>query len=276
MSFKKSVLLILSLILLSSPASAENSERKKIIKYEQKFVTTSGEKTAHNPANLPSSKNYLDVNDVIFPDSKWSSNLTMLIELGPEYLDKDLKLDIDPPPANDSLQTRYELHYLKLAKDMRSEEIIAQIFQQNTYMEVIKELQGKYPHTRYFITKTFGDVSYFILREKQRFKRARPTQLDSTLTTVIPIPHHSSYPSGHGGQSFWAAYVLGRLDPENKEKYYDYAFEIGHNREIAGVHYPSDTLAGQILVMQLFDKFMEVDELKEIYRNAQQEWAIIE
>ena len=269
------------LLILTSPLYAAdpyiNKEHHELAqKAEEMGIKTPYGYTAHDPENLPSSDDVDHINDLIYPYAKWATYLTHILDKGPKYLDKDVVIDLPAPPANDSLETLYELHYLKRITKLRTEENIEDIKFQNKTLIVMGAVDGTYPLTREFIMKTFPDVSYFILREKKKFQRARPTQLDEKLTTVLPIPKHASYPSGHSGQAFWGAYVLAKLDPANKSKYYDYAYNIAQNREIAGVHYPSDSLAGQLMSPQLFDMFMEIPELKDLYSKAQEEWGIIE
>lgn len=48
------------------------------------------------------------------------------------------------------------------------------------------------------------------------------------------------------------------------------ARRIGENREYAGIHYPSDTDAGEILARQMAPYFMYV--CRSAIRAAQQDW----
>lgn len=283
MTIKLQITLLSTFLFLAITISAYaadpyiNKEHHELVqKAEEMGVQTPYGYTAHDPKNLPSADDVEDINELIYPYAKWATHLTYILDKGPQYLDKDIVIEIPEPPANDSLQTLYELYYLKRIAKLRTEKNVEDIKFQNKTLIVMGAVDGTYPVTREFIMKTFPDVSYFILREKRKFQRPRPTQLDEQLTTVLPIPKHASYPSGHSGQSFWGAYVLGKLDPAHKQKYYDYSYNIAQNREIAGVHYPSDSLAGQLMAPQLFEMFMEIPELKDLYRKAQAEWGIIE
>jgi hypothetical protein len=96
-------------------------------------------------------------------------------------------------------------------------------------------------------------VMYF----KSTFDRVRPSQLVPALLPPVLVPGHASYPSGHSTQAHLFArcatailqatpgqgisLVLTRL-----------ADRIARNREIAGLHYPSDTAAGVSLASSLF------------------------
>ena len=98
---------------------------------------------------------------------------------------------------------------------------------------------------------------YYILKLKIKFNRVRPSFLSSKLKPAIQNPLHPAYPSGHAGESMIAALVLGEFFPEHRERLIKYAKSIGHNREKAGVHYHSDTLAGQKVAQIYFKKLKE-------------------
>jgi acid phosphatase (class A) len=91
-----------------------------------------------------------------------------------------------------------------------------------------------------------------ILYYKKYFDRVRPSALDTTLTTLIPVPNHPAYPSGHAAESHLFALVFSDIDPDQSAHYVESAQTIAHEREIAGVHYPSDSVAGVALAEQFF------------------------
>jgi hypothetical protein len=56
----------------------------------------------------------------------------------------------------------------------------------------------------------------------------------------------------------------------------DLAARIARNREIAGVHYQSDTHAGGELAKTTFDVLKTVDSFQRLARAARNEWAGVE
>ncbi len=104
------------------------------------------------------------------------------------------------------------------------------------------------------IARNIQSIDLPIYVAKKYYDRVRPSILaqelfeqdiiDSTLTTTIDIPGHPAYPSGHATQAMFIAELLSYYDPIHRECYQRMADEIGRNREVAGVHYRSDTLAG--------------------------------
>jgi membrane-associated phospholipid phosphatase len=121
-----------------------------------------------------------------------------------------------------------------------------------------------------------------VLTIEMAFKNAmavrRPTALSPQVVPMIPTPAHSSFPSGHGIESFSLAYLLAKLakvglDPQIARAEADgdataatalrnqliltadqllfQARRIAENRTVAGVHYPVDNDAGAKLGLAL-------------------------
>jgi membrane-associated phospholipid phosphatase len=86
---------------------------------------------------------------------------------------------------------------------------------------------------------------------KYAYNRPHPSELDPTLTTVIPTPRSPSYPSEHAVVAGAAATVLGYLYPDSAQTYTDMAAQAAQSRVDAGVHFPSDIDAGLELGRQV-------------------------
>lgn len=101
---------------------------------------------------------------------------------------------------------------------------------------------------------------------------ARPNQVNPSIFPAILTPAHGSLPSGHATEAFAVARVLysllrfkdGRLQPEPEDgapavggplerMLMALAARIADNRQVAGLHYPIDTLAGRLLGTVLAD-----------------------
>jgi membrane-associated phospholipid phosphatase len=82
---------------------------------------------------------------------------------------------------------------------------------------------------------------------KYLHKRVRPSELNATLTTVLPNPQSPSYPSEHAVAAGAASAVLAYLFPADGAFFVDQAEAAGRSRLLAGVQYPSDVTAGLAL-----------------------------
>lgn len=101
------------------------------------------------------------------------------------------------------------------------------------------------------ITDTFNQIiveADVILKSiKKKVKRKRPFEVIHELKPSLPLPHSSSFPSGHGMRGALASILLGDLFPNRKEHVIKRGVLIGDMRVLVGEHYPSDVEAGQRL-----------------------------
>ena len=103
------------------------------------------------------------------------------------------------------------------------------------------------------IGDTLADAARPLFFTKARYNRVRAYQLLPQLAPrFLPdgtFPMHPSFPSGHSTQAHLIVNVLasvfGAAKAEAKAR--NAAWEVGRNREIAGLHYPSDTEGGRYM-----------------------------
>jgi membrane-associated phospholipid phosphatase len=123
---------------------------------------------------------------------------------------------------------------------------------------------------------------------KYRFNRPRPTQVVPGFMSPILHGGHASYPSGHSTQAHVFAALLTKVIPhclDNPtptggstiaQSLAVLAGRIARNREIAGLHYPSDTAAGVKLAGAIGSKILDGGYLPTFARlvaDATAEWA---
>jgi membrane-associated phospholipid phosphatase len=75
----------------------------------------------------------------------------------------------------------------------------------------------------------------------------RPSQSDPTIQLVFANPNHPSYPSGHSCVSGAASTVLASFFPQHSADVENMKIQNGLSRLYAGIHYPFDVAAGQLL-----------------------------
>ena len=211
-------------------------------------------------------RNTIISNDTRFTDDMLSEEAKT--SLPPRYLSADTKFEVKPPYANNSVETSAELSLLKEYQFERTADDVLKIEAEafdwpgldlSPSVAVDENVRNEVAE---LIISTIVELEYFLYQEKLRFARPRPTQLSLELKPAIKVPGHPAYPSGHGGESAIAAMVLGYIDPVRKKQYRKSASDIGHRREIAGLHYPSDTKAGVDLAEQVFQKLLTVEAYK--------------
>lgn len=113
---------------------------------------------------------------------------------------------------------------------------------------------------------------------KTHFNRGRPYHccdlpLDPMFQPPSPdYPGHPSYPSGHSTQAHLTAELYARMFPSLRSSLMQEASQVARRREIAGLHFASDSAAGAALAVQLIDEFLAVPALKELFEQAKREW----
>lgn len=170
------------------------------------------------------------------------------------------EITLPPPPANSSTLTQAELLALQSLTTQRTKADVASIKQELTIDNFVyddKPLEEHRSGTASFdnvMPAHLKTVDLAIMYQKLIFDRVRPSFLDDQISLAIPVPNHPAYPSGHATQAYFFAHLLGAENPQRYCQYLTDAARIARNREIAGVHYSSDSDAGRLLAELLFSK----------------------
>lgn len=93
-------------------------------------------------------------------------------------------------------------------------------------------------------------VGVYVMDLKAKINRTRANEVDPQLSTVVPVPWHKAYPSGHATQAFMTALVMSEAMPEKADEFMRLAADIALNREVAGLHYATDSEAGYMIAQQ--------------------------
>lgn len=188
--------------------------------------------------------------------------------------DKDVFV-LPPPPGNTSEETKKELQHLLALQAARTPETEAEIKTQVNFKEItfdcfqIKNLMDtKYQYLPKIFEMVTLDLVGTITRQKRIYDRVRAIYLEKGLTTVVPNPGHPAYPSGHSTEMHFYAHVFSEMNPTHKDIYFKNAKRVAENRELAGVHYPSDTKAGVLLSEQFFKAVMKNEKFNKLVKNA--------
>ena len=152
----------------------------------------------------------------------------------------------------------------------RATEIMTQMGGAVAYLGSIAYLSpSRTPYTLELLAAAIRLANYV----EQRFKHAlacrRPIEYSPQVQPIILTPGHGSFPSGHATETFISALVLLRLlqaspvppynVPADQQRYaselMQLASRVAINRTVAGVHFPVDSSAGELLGLTLGQYF---------------------
>ena len=170
----------------------------------------------------------------------------------------DFKKLLPAPALIDSDETKMELEMLlhiqgaRTAAEVAAAESMGKLTVDafaGTFGEWFKA--GELPQTVALIKKVEKDSKFYTGAAKDFYKRLRPAH-DTRIKPSLAGDDEPSYPSGHATRGLLFALVLSELDPSKKDALLDRGRNIGWSRCVAGVHYPSDLIAGRVLAQAMF------------------------
>jgi acid phosphatase (class A) len=175
------------------------------------------------------------------------------------YLPEDRRplVDLVPaPPRDDSIAGRADLATLIQVQADRTPEQIkrAERVANQTVTSFAQPVLGEW-----FVPKNFPKtVALFAQITKQsqtivddqvkkRWNRTRPYIQWPEVKPVVGRPDNTSYPSGHSAAAALWGTILAAAFPEKAEQFKAQIREVTWCRVLGGVHYPTDTVAGEML-----------------------------
>jgi hypothetical protein len=129
------------------------------------------------------------------------------------------------------------------------------------------------PVTARLLNDAASDVKVFTKLAKGKWDRKRPPAVDDRIKPCVPLEENASYPSAHAARGIvWAA-ILGEIFPDKKDRLLERGKQMGQDRVIAGIHFPSDVEAGQTLGQAIADKMLKNPAFQTELAQAKEECA---
>jgi acid phosphatase (class A) len=176
--------------------------------------------------------------------------------LAPKSVDFVKLLPAPPKPETDEAKQEMEV-VLRVQERRTPAEVARAESEAKLTMSAFTPVVGKWftaenlPLTAKLIKAAEADSKSFSAAAKDHFGRMRPPN-DARVKPTIHGEDEPSYPSGHATRGMLFGLILAELDPEQRDALMDRAREIGWDRVIAGVHFPSDLVAGRVLGQAIF------------------------
>ena len=211
----------------------------------------------------------LRVNATSFPERNWSAEWTSWLALTefvqtvgwdafdvlPPWMPADGPFDWSPAAHP---EVRAEIGDLVTAAQDERPDALGEILSQSDefisyFLNLLSASPGAYPATAKVLTIASQIGTFCAMFYKGKYQRPRPSQICPALLPPIAVPGHASLPSGHSTQAHLMALCMAdvlaaRPDAGHlADDLWTLADRIARNREIAGLHYGSDTEAGRQL-----------------------------
>jgi acid phosphatase (class A) len=197
--------------------------------------------------------------------------------LTPASVDVMKLLPAPPKPETDEAKADLDV-VLRVQEKRTDAEVARALSEAKLKMKAFSPVVGTWftaenlPLTAKLIKTAEKDSKYFSALGKEKFARKRPPN-DARIKPKIEESDEPSYPSGHSTRAILFASIIAELDPEQADLLMDRAREIGWDRVIAGVHYPSDIIAGRVLGQALFQAMGKNPEFQADLAVAKAEFA---
>ncbi len=194
--------------------------------------------------------------------------------------DVDVAAMIPPAPADDSLTTAADLEVVYQLQQRRTPEqlVLAATYVADHVFNFSTVLGPWFtatamPFSDEFFRQIKTDRFAITSRGKLVWQRPRPPLLDPRIRPAVELPGSGSYPSGHATQTFLWAGLLAEIFPEHRDALRQRAELVAWSRVVAGVHYPSDVVAGRLLGDRLAAEFLRVPAVREALARVKEEAA---
>src|SRR6266436_4354682 len=148
------------------------------------------------------------------------------------------------------------------------------------------------PYTHDLVEVASHVGQFQVMHYKRHFSRPRPSQYSPALLPSIDVPGHASYPSGHATEANLIALCLEKVMPAavrtpagppppplplpGRSPLQQMAQRIARNREVLGLHFPSDSKAGMLLAKETFRILMKCKSINDpkhgLIAKASAEW----
>lgn len=170
----------------------------------------------------------------------------------------------DGPPATGSEAERKEVATVLQWQEKRTPTEVARCKHEDavspftSFSDVVGDgFQKKgYPVTAELFKNVERDALYVADTAKDHWDRPRPPLVDPRIKPCVAQQKNGSFPSSHAARGVVYAAVLAELFPEKKRAILARGEQIGLDRVIAGIHFPSDVEAGQKIGKATAEKLM--------------------
>jgi membrane-associated phospholipid phosphatase len=144
----------------------------------------------------------------------------------------------------------------------------------NYWFGTLQVSPSRHPATYLMVRVGRRIGEHVVMCLKGRFRSPRPSQLCPGIVPMIDPPSTPSFPAGHAVQAYLISYLLAYSLPKLPQQYapednldaasgvlFDLAERVSVNRIVAGLHYPTDIIAGRAVGIACFKALTRIGSL---------------
>lgn len=164
----------------------------------------------------------------------------------------DLGAVLPPPPTLDSAEGQAEIDLILRLQETRSPADVERVKSEIEYdVFAFATVLGSHfnakecPKSAEVFAKVVAEARLVSNASKRQWERPRPTA--DPRVHALDSEKSFSYPSGHSTRASVYAELLAAAVPTKRESLLARGREIGWDRVIAGIHFPTDVYGGRVL-----------------------------
>jgi len=203
-------------------------------------------------------------------------------ETRPHFVDPQrIKVEeiLSGPSPSGSIETQREIEMVLALQSTRTAADVARIKREGKLSPFLFEdvlgpwfTRENLPLTMAFLETAGQDASQLGETGKKLWSRPRPPLQDKRITPSVGLPANGSYPSSHGLCGLVWGTLLAELAPDLRTVLIKRGEQIGDDRVLGGVHFPSDVEAGRALGHAILAEFTASAAFRASLGSAREEF----
>ncbi len=190
----------------------------------------------------------------------------------------DFKSLLSAPPAEGSEQTKLELEQMLALQAHRTPEEVARAQSEvDLTAFAFSQTLGSWfnpddlPETAKLFKQVFVDTKAIVDPSKEFYGRKRPPLVDSRIQPCVPLEKSASFPSGHSTRAMVTGLILAHMFPDKRDVILAQAHQIGDDRVLGGMHFPSDVEGGRVLGTAIANAMLADPDFQSEMEKAKEE-----
>jgi acid phosphatase (class A) len=217
----------------------------------------------------PDLQSYMYLQNFVKTAAGWMNDLAAIAlasgtpsqRMDPDQLDRELRQMLDLAPER-------EERFMEIMDQDDADGA------NNYWFGMLQISPSRHPATYLMVRVGRRIGEHVVMCLKGFFRSPRPSQLCPAIVPMIDPPSTPSFPAGHAVQAYLISYLLGYSLPKLPQQHtpqdnldnasgvlFDLAERVSVNRVVAGLHYPTDIIAGREVGIACFQALTKIESL---------------